>query len=399
MAISAFDLFKVGIGPSSSHTVGPMLAANQFVKALKSHGLLDQVSRVTAELYGSLGATGKGHGTPKAVLLGLEGEVPDQVHVPTIAGRVAAIRDNRRLCLLGEHAIDYNHDLDFKLHRRKALAFHPNGMVFAAFDQSGNELSKRTFFSVGGGFVVDESATDSDYIVEDSKQLTYGFDSANELLQICADHDLSISDVMLENETAWRPEQETRDGLLHLWSVMQSCVNNGIANGGILPGGLNVPRRARELHQHLLHLPETAMADPLAVLDWVTLYALAVNEENAAGGRVVTAPTNGAAGIIPAVLHYYMRFIPDASDEMAVRFLLTAAAIGILYKKNASISGAEVGCQGEVGSALDNFFHELLLVIGVKSFLCPCSGSFQRFFLRFYLKDISFFLLLFRSKT
>lgn len=364
MAISAFDLFKVGIGPSSSHTVGPMLAANQFVKALKSNGLLDQVSRVTAELYGSLGATGKGHGTPKAVLLGLEGEVPDQVHVPTIAGRVAAIRDNRRLCLLGEHAIDYNHDLDFKLHRRKALAFHPNGMVFAAFDQSGNELSKRTFFSVGGGFVVDESATDSDYIVEDSKQLTYGFDSANELLQICADHDLSISDVMLENETAWRPEQETRDGLLHLWSVMQSCVNNGIANGGILPGGLNVPRRARELHQQLLHRPETAVADPLAVLDWVTLYALAVNEENAAGGRVVTAPTNGAAGIIPAVLHYYMRFIPDASDEMAVRFLLTAAAIGILYKKNASISGAEVGCQGEVGSACSMAAGALAEVLG-----------------------------------
>ena len=364
MAISAFDLFKVGIGPSSSHTVGPMLAANQFVKALKSHGLLDQVSRVTAELYGSLGATGKGHGTPKAVLLGLEGEVPDQVHVPTIAGRVAAIRDNRRLCLLGEHAIDYNHDLDFKLHRRKALAFHPNGMVFAAFDQSGNELSKRTFFSVGGGFVVDESATDSDYIVEDSKQLTYGFDSANKLLQICADHDLSISDVMLENETAWRPEQETRDGLLHLWSVMQSCVNNGIANGGILPGGLNVPRRARELHQQLLHRPETAVADPLAVLDWVTLYALAVNEENAAGGRVVTAPTNGAAGIIPAVLHYYMRFIPDASDEMAVRFLLTAAAIGILYKKNASISGAEVGCQGEVGSACSMAAGALAEVLG-----------------------------------
>lgn len=364
MAISAFDLFKVGIGPSSSHTVGPMLAANQFVKALKSHGLLDQVSRVTAELYGSLGATGKGHGTPKAVLLGLEGEVPDQVHVPTIAGRVAAIRDSRRLCLLGEHAIDYNHDLDFKLHRRKALAFHPNGMVFAAFDQSGNELSKRTFFSVGGGFVVDESATDSDYIVEDSKQLTYGFGSANELLQICADHDLSISDVMLENETAWRPEQETRDGLLHLWSVMQSCVNNGIANGGILPGGLNVPRRARELHQQLLHRPETAVADPLAVLDWVTLYALAVNEENAAGGRVVTAPTNGAAGIIPAVLHYYMRFIPDASDEMAVRFLLTAAAIGILYKKNASISGAEVGCQGEVGSACSMAAGALAEVLG-----------------------------------
>ena len=364
MAISAFDLFKVGIGPSSSHTVGPMLAANQFVQGLKADAVLDRVSRVTTELYGSLGATGKGHGTPKAVLLGFEGELPDLVDVPAIAGRVAAIRDNGRLCLLGEHAINYNHDLDFKLHRRKALAFHPNGMVFVAFDKAGNELSKRTFFSVGGGFVVDESATGEDCIVEDSRQLAYDFDSANELLQLCTDQGLSISDVMLENEKAWRSEQETRDGLLHLWSVMQSCVANGIANGGILPGGLNVPRRARELHQKLLQRPEAAMADPLSVLDWVTLYALAVNEENAAGGRVVTAPTNGAAGIIPAVLHYYMRFIPGASDEMVIRFLLTAAAIGILYKKNASISGAEVGCQGEVGSACSMAAGALAEVLG-----------------------------------
>lgn len=360
MAISAFDLFKVGIGPSSSHTVGPMLAGNQFVRALNSDGVLNQVSRITAELYGSLGATGKGHGTPKAVLLGLEGELPDQVDVPSIAGRVAAIRDNGRLCLLGEHAINYNYDQDFKLHRRKALAFHPNGMIFTAFDQAGAELSKRTFFSVGGGFVVDEPVTGSDCIVEDSKQLTYGFDSANELLQLCTDQGLSISDVMLENEKAWRSEQETRDGLLHLWAVMQAC----IANGGILPGGLNVPRRARELHQQLLLRPEAAMADPLSVLDWVTLYALAVNEENAAGGRVVTAPTNGAAGIIPAVLHYYMKFVPGASDEMVVRFLLTAAAIGILYKKNASISGAEVGCQGEVGSACSMAAGALAEVLG-----------------------------------
>jgi L-serine dehydratase len=237
-------------------------------------------------------------------------------------------------------------------------------MVFVAFDKAGNELSKRTFFSVGGGFVVDESATGADCIVEDSRQLAYDFDSANELLQLCTDQGLSISDVMLENEKAWRSEQETRDGLLHLWSVMQSCVANGIANGGILPGGLNVPRRARELHQKLLQRPEAAMADPLSVLDWVTLYALAVNEENAAGGRVVTAPTNGAAGIIPAVLHYYMRFIPGASDEMVIRFLLTAAAIGILYKKNASISGAEVGCQGEVGSACSMAAGALAEVLG-----------------------------------
>jgi L-serine dehydratase len=364
MAISAFDLFKVGIGPSSSHTVGPMLAGYQFVESLKSGGLLSQVTRVSAEMYGSLGATGKGHGTPKAVLLGLEGELPDLVDVPTIAGRVAAIRDNGRLCLAAEHTIDYNHDADFTLHRRKALPFHPNGMIFSAFDNTGELLSKRTYFSVGGGFVVDNSATENSYIVEDDHQMPFAFDSAGELLELCERHSLSISELMLENEKTWRSEQETRQGLLHLWSVMQSCVSNGINNGGILPGGLNVPRRARELHQQLLRRPEAALSDPLSVLDWVTLYALAVNEENAAGGRVVTAPTNGAAGIIPAVLHYYMRFVPGASDEMAVRFLLTAAAIGILYKKNASISGAEVGCQGEVGSACSMAAGALAEVLG-----------------------------------
>ncbi|MDC0000019.1 L-serine ammonia-lyase [Porticoccaceae bacterium] len=351
MAISAFDLFKIGIGPSSSHTVGPMLAANQFAQGLESSGLLPQVGRIMAEMFGSLGATGKGHGTPKAVLLGLEGEMPDSVDVPSIAKRVAAIRENHRLALCGSHSIDYNHDRDFFLHRRKVLPFHSNGMIFTAFDHQGNELTKRTFYSVGGGFVVDESASEADCIIEDSRVTAYPFDSAVELLALCKEHSLSISDLMLENEKAWRPEQETRDGLMNLWSVMQSCVTNGITNGGILPGGLNVPRRARELHQQLLSQPEAALSDPLSVLDWVTLYALAVNEENAAGGRVVTAPTNGAAGIIPAVLHYFMRFVPNATDEAVVRFLLTASAIGILYKKNASISGAEVGCQGEVGSA------------------------------------------------
>ena len=351
MAISAFDLFKIGIGPSSSHTVGPMLAANQFSQGLETSGLLPQVNRVMAEMFGSLGATGKGHGTPKAVLLGLEGALPDSVDVPSIAKRVADIRENHRLTLCGSHSIDYNHDRDFFLHRRKVLPFHSNGMIFTAFDYQGNELSKRTFYSVGGGFVVDESAADADCIIEDSRVTAYPFDSALELLALCKEHSLSISDLMLENEKAWRPEQETRDGLMNLWSVMQTCVTNGMTNGGILPGGLNVPRRARELHQQLLSQPEAALSDPLSVLDWVTLYALAVTEENAAGGRVVTAPTNGAAGIIPAVLHYFMRFIPNATDEAVVRFLLTASAIGILYKKNASISGAEVGCQGEVGSA------------------------------------------------
>ena len=364
MAISAFDLFKVGIGPSSSHTVGPMLASRQFVAGLKQSGRLLEVSRVKSEMFGSLGATGKGHGTPKAVLLGLEGEQPDLVDVPSIAGRVAAIRENGHLTLMGEHSIKYNHDTDFTLHRRKALPFHPNGMIFTAFDAAGAEISKRTFFSVGGGFVVDDSVSDEDCIVEDTTPLTYPFDSADQLLVLCEEHGLSISELMLENEKAWRPEQETRDGLLNLWSVMQDCVNNGIANGGILPGGLNVPRRARELHQKLLRHPEAAMSDPLSILDWVTLYALAVNEENAAGGRVVTAPTNGAAGIIPAVLHYYVRFVPSASEDMVIRFLLTASAIGILYKKNASISGAEVGCQGEVGSACSMAAGALTEVLG-----------------------------------
>ena len=351
MAISAFDLFKVGIGPSSSHTVGPMLAANQFATEMQSSGLLPQVSRIQAEMYGSLGATGKGHGTPKAVLLGLEGELPESVDVPSISSRVAAIRDNQRLALCSSHSIDYNHETDFFLHRRKVLPFHSNGMVFTAFDSQGNQLNQRTFYSVGGGFVVDESAADADCIIEYSRITAYPFESAAELLALCEQHSLSISELMLENEKAWRPEQETRNGLLNLWQVMQTCVSNGISNGGTLPGGLNVPRRARELHQQLLSRPEASLSDPLSVLDWVTLYALAVNEENAAGGRIVTAPTNGAAGIIPAVMHYFMRFVPKASDDAVVRFLLTASAIGILYKKNASISGAEVGCQGEVGSA------------------------------------------------
>ena len=364
MAISAFDLFKVGIGPSSSHTVGPMIAGYQFVQGIRAQNMLPKVHRVTAQMYGSLGATGKGHGTPKAVLLGLEGELPDEIDVTSIAARVATIRDHNRLCLGGEHTIDYHHDVDFTLHRRKALPFHPNGMVFTAFDKTGSCLSERTFFSVGGGFVVDDSAVADDYIVEDKHSLIYTFDSANQLLRLCDEHNLTISELMLQNETAWRSEQETRAGMLHLWSVMQACVSSGMANGGVLPGGLNVPRRARELHQQLLDRPEAALSDPLSILDWVTLYALAVNEENAAGGRVVTAPTNGAAGIIPAVLHYYMRFVPGASDEMVVRFLLTAAAIGILYKKNASISGAEVGCQGEVGSACSMAAGALAEVLG-----------------------------------
>ena len=364
MAISVFDLFKVGIGPSSSHTVGPMRAAKLFVDSLVQSGSLQHTARVKAQMYGSLGATGKGHGTPKAVLLGLEGELPETVDVPSIDSRVATITSKRRLLLGGGHSIGFDPDADLILHRRETLAFHPNGMVFTAFDQSDNELQSKTYFSVGGGFVVDEHSADGNVIVEQSLDLPYPFDTAEQLLSLCNEHNKSISDIMWENEKAWRSPKETEEGLAHIWHTMQECVNNGIRNEGVLPGGLKVKRRAAQLQRQLLAKPEAGLADPLAVLDWVTLYALAVNEENAAGGRIVTAPTNGAAGIIPAVAHYYMRTVVGASEAGVHRFLLTAAAIGILYKKNASISGAEVGCQGEVGSACSMAAGALAEILG-----------------------------------
>ncbi|MDG1819901.1 MAG: L-serine ammonia-lyase [Porticoccaceae bacterium] len=364
MAISTFDLFSVGIGPSSSHTVGPMRAARQFAESLREAGLLADVFRIKAEMYGSLGATGNGHGTPRAVLLGLEGEQPETVDVTSIEQRISRISAGNSLNLAGTHSIEYNPKTDIVLERKKVLPFHSNGMVFSAFDKDNKILSCKTFYSVGGGFVIDETAEGSDYLIEDSRTLAYPFESADQLLKQCKEHNLCISQLMLENEKSWRNEEQIREGLLNLWSVMQACVANGIANGGTLPGGLNVQRRAKELHQQLLSRSDAAAADPLSVLDWVTLYALAVNEENAAGGRIVTAPTNGAAGIIPAVLLYYMRFVPNANNEGVIKFLLTAAAIGILYKKNASISGAEVGCQGEVGSACSMAAGALTEVLG-----------------------------------
>ena len=351
MAISVFDLFKIGIGPSSSHTVGPMNAARRFAVELDQRGLVDQVVAVRVELYGSLGATGRGHGTDKAIVLGLMGETPEGVEIESIPARVARVKEQGRLPLLGRHEIAFV-DGAHLLFLRKALPFHPNGMRFAALGREGSELFARVYYSVGGGFVVDENAAaGGDPIRADDTPVPYSFASARELLELCRRHALPISGVMLANERAFRPEAETRAGLLRIWGVMQACVKRGAGTEGILPGGLKVRRRARDLHRRLLDSPEAGLRDPLTALDWVNLYALAVNEENAAGSRVVTAPTNGAAGIIPAVLHYYTRFIPGASDEGVVRFLLTAGAIGVLYKQNASISGAEVGCQGEVGSA------------------------------------------------
>ncbi|MCB9162200.1 MAG: L-serine ammonia-lyase [Caldilineaceae bacterium] len=354
MSISVFDLFKIGIGPSSSHTVGPMRAAREFALRLQEQSLLDHTARVRIDLYGSLGATGKGHGSDKAVMLGLEGAQPDAIDPATIDARLAAIRAAQTLTVLGVHGVRFNERDDLVFQRRKSLPYHPNGMEFRAFDAAGDELLMRTFYSVGGGFVVDETATGADRIKVDNTQLAYPFSTGAGLLDICHRHNLSISQVMLANEQAWRSEAEIRAGLLHIWDVMQACVHHGCRAEGTLPGGLHVGRRAPTLYRNLTEHPEAALRDPLNIMDWVNLYALAVNEENAAGGRVVTAPTNGAAGIIPAVLHYWTRFI--AADDAAradgvVRFLLTAGAMGILYKENASISGADVGCQGEVGVA------------------------------------------------
>ncbi|MFF5864757.1 L-serine ammonia-lyase [Pseudomonas sp. NPDC012596] len=363
MSLSVFDLFKIGIGPSSSHTVGPMRAAARFAEGLRRDGLLASTVSVKAELYGSLGATGKGHGSDKAVLLGLEGEHPDTVDTESIPARLQAIRSSGQLHLLGEHQIAFVEKQHLAL-IRKPLAYHPNGMIFRAFDAAGLQIRSREYYSVGGGFVVDQDAAGQDRIVEDSTVLTYPFTTAKALLGHCTAQHLSVSQVMLANEAAWRPEAETRAGLLRIWQVMQDCVEAGYRHEGILPGGLKVKRRAPALYRQLSQHPEANLRDALSVLDWVNLYALAVNEENAYGGRVVTAPTNGAAGIVPAVLHYYMRFVPGASEDGVVRFLLTAAAIGILYKENASISGAEVGCQGEVGVACSMAAGALCEVMG-----------------------------------
>ncbi|HJW53802.1 MAG TPA: L-serine ammonia-lyase [Burkholderiaceae bacterium] len=351
MAISIFELFKIGIGPSSSHTVGPMRAALLFADGLRDAGLLARVASVKAELYGSLGATGKGHGSDKAVLLGLQGETPDLVDTDRIADMLAAIRSAGRISLLGQKEIPFTESEHLLFYRRQTLPYHPNGMRFTACDANGAELQSKVYYSMGGGFVLNQDAIGGNRIVADSTPLRYPFNSAAELLRLCRQHKLSISQLMLENETAWRSEEDTRNGLLRIWQVMQDCVKRGCEREGILPGGLQVTRRAAQLYRTLSSQPEVSLRDPLTTMDWVNLYALAVNEENAAGGRVVTAPTNGAAGIVPAVLHYYHRFIPGANDDGVVRFLLCAAAIGILYKENASISGAEVGCQGEVGVA------------------------------------------------
>ncbi|MAL02767.1 MAG: L-serine ammonia-lyase [Arenimonas sp.] len=365
MAVSVFDLFKIGIGPSSSHTVGPMRAAARFTSHwLDEKGVLERTARVRAEVFGSLALTGRGHGTDKAVLMGLEGHWPNQIDPDVIPAALERIRGEKKIRLLGKHEIRFDEKQDLVMNKRQKLPFHTNGMRFTAYDADGAELATRDYYSVGGGFVVNHEEAAEDRIVADTTTLAYPFHSGDELLRRCEESGLGIAALMLANETAWRPEAEVLQGLRELWQAMQDCTARGIREKGTLPGGLHVARRAPSLHAELSSKPEAGMRDPLTVLDWVNLYALAVNEENAAGGRVVTAPTNGAAGIIPAVLHYYDRFCPGSSEKGIFDFLLTAAAIGILYKENASISGAEVGCQGEVGVACSMAAGGLVAALG-----------------------------------
>ena len=368
MAVSVFDLFRIGIGPSSSHTVGPMRAARLFALRLRHDGLLDRSARVVARLYGSLGATGKGHGSDKAVLLGLLGHEPETIDPDAIPALLQAVRAGRRLALLGTHEVGFDEREDLRFLRRETLPLHPNGMRFEAFDAAGAPLAERVYYSVGGGFVLsDEAAADGTRhktIAPDTTVLPHPFHSGAELLARTRELGCDIAGVMRRNERHWRSDAEIDAGLLRRWQVMQDCVARGCAADGVLPGGFKVRRRAAALRRALTERPEEALRDPLQVLDWVNLYALAVNEENAAGGRVVTAPTNGAAGIVPAVLHYWRRFAHGSSDAGVVDFLLTAGAIGLLYKENASISGAEVGCQGEVGVACSMAAAGLCAVLG-----------------------------------
>jgi L-serine dehydratase len=367
MAISVFDLFKIGIGPSSSHTVGPMRAARLFTRALETHGQLSLVGRVHVALFASLGATGKGHATDTAVLLGLAGHEPDTVDVEQVPGILQVIHDTKSISLGAQCTIAFDPQRDISFCPQESLPFHPNAMRCVAYDQAGQVLRQATYYSVGGGFIVSDAVVGDESrqktIAPDVTILPYTFSSGDELLLLTQQHGLSIADLMRGNERLWRTDEQIDAGLLKIWQVMQACVQRGSSTKGILPGGFKVRRRAADLAQRMGQFSPRP-DDPLRMLDWVNLWALAVNEENAAGGRVVTAPTNGAAGIIPAVLHYYVHAIEGANDRGVIDFLLTAGAIGILYKKNASISGAEVGCQGEVGVACSMAAGALCAVLG-----------------------------------
>lgn len=360
--ISVFDMFSVGIGPSSSHTVGPMRAAAEFVRELASDGLLDNATDVEVELFGSLGQTGKGHGTGKAVILGLLGEMPESIDVETIDATLEQIHAMQRLKLNGTQEVKFPNKDAIVFHRRKTLPKHANALTIRVYKNDAL-LKEQTYYSIGGGFIIKDEDFDAakTNAIAQQASVPYPFKSAAELMDLCKTHGLRISSLMLKNEAAYRPAHEVKEHLFDIWSVMKACIQRGIDSEGILPGGLKVVRRAPGLYRRLQTEHTT---DPMQTMDWVNLFALAVNEENAAGGRVVTAPTNGAAGIIPAVLQYFDKFIRPVDADTASRFLLTAGAIGILYKENASISGAEVGCQGEVGVACSMAAGALTEIMG-----------------------------------
>ncbi|MFB9884950.1 L-serine ammonia-lyase [Balneatrix alpica] len=353
MSLSVFDLFKIGVGPSSSHTVGPMWAAYRFLDELRQAGVFAQTKEVKAALFGSLAMTGQGHATDTAVLLGLMGERPDLTDPDQIQQRIEQLRQSQTLQLGGEHSIPFDEASHLQFMFGQSLPKHPNAMQLRAFDEAGIQLYQQTYYSVGGGFVLSEPETENagDDRLRRDDDVPYPFRNAAELLQQCKTHGLSIAALVMENEKTWRSPEQYRTEVLQIWQVMDACIRRGCRETGVLPGGLNLKRRAAKLYTELTERPEAGFKDQLTVMDWVNLYAMAVNEENAAGGRVVTAPTNGAAGVIPAVLAYYDRFVPHSNEQGIITFLTVAAAIGMLYKRNASISAAEVGCQGEIGVA------------------------------------------------
>ncbi|WP_062260361.1 L-serine ammonia-lyase [Endozoicomonas arenosclerae] len=364
MGLSIFDLFKIGIGPSSSHTVGPMVAANRFLDELHKNQLFKQTHRIKADLYGSLAMTGEGHATDVAVLLGLLGEHPDRVNPDKVPEYVAFIKAHDQLKLGGVRDIPFYFDTDLQFHFGNSLPSHPNGMSLTALDAEGHTLYKNQYYSVGGGFVLNEQeASSSQSTSHQAAPIPYPFENGQDLLDHGNNSGLSIAELVLENEKYLGRSQDIPKDLMAIWQVMDECIQRGCAQTGKLPGGLDVERRASEMYKRLVNKPPE-QRDDLESMDWVSLFALAVNEENAAGGRVVTAPTNGAAGVIPAVLAYYARFIPGSSDKGIQIFLATAAAIGMLYKKNASISAAEVGCQGEIGVACSMAAGALCAVFG-----------------------------------
>lgn len=364
MFLSVFDLFKVGIGPSSSHTVGPMVAARRFLLSLDDLGQLENTEKIMVDLYGSLALTGVGHSTDRAIMLGLSGHQPDQIDPNLIEDFMADMIRQKSIRLLMKKRIAFDPVRQVIFQLEKRLVHHTNGLTFKAFDGRGDLISRENFYSVGGGFVLSEAQMGQNITSPEPEEVPYAFSSGADLLAICQRNNFSIADLMRANEKAFAPENDLNAGLDKLWQVMQACMDRGCNEHGVLPGGLGVERRAARHYQDLKDSQERQLSDPSAILDWINLWALAVNEENAAGGQVVTAPTNGAAGIIPAVLRYYDRFYNRRGAEAIRDFLLTAAAIGSLYKKNASISGAEVGCQGEVGVACSMAAAGLAAVMG-----------------------------------